>query len=211
MLVVVRKARVLKRCVTVRLLLIIGPPAVGKMTVGRQIAARSDFRLFHNHHTIEPLVEIFGYGSDAFETLNAEFRHRVVEEAARHGLDLIFSFVWDLQDRADAEFVELLVAPYRDNGGEVWVLELAAGLETRLVRNHGESRLASKPSKRDLEWSDGNVRDMERHQMNTVPGGSAPIAADDFLSRYPHRRVDTSMVTADQVAVAALEWLTNST
>ena len=30
-----------------RLLVIIGPPAVGTMTVGRELAARSDFRLFH--------------------------------------------------------------------------------------------------------------------------------------------------------------------
>ena len=46
-----------------RLLLIIGPPAVGKMTVGREIARRSSFRLFHNHHTIEPLVEVFDHGT----------------------------------------------------------------------------------------------------------------------------------------------------
>ena len=56
-----------------QLLLIIGPPAVGKMTVGREIAERSQFRLFHNHHTIEPLVEVFGYGTPAFNTLNHEF------------------------------------------------------------------------------------------------------------------------------------------
>jgi len=32
-----------------RLLVIFGPPSVGKMTVGREVAARSGFRLFHNH------------------------------------------------------------------------------------------------------------------------------------------------------------------
>ena len=52
------------------LLLIIGPPAVGKMTVGRAVCARTDFRLFHNHHTIEPLLEIFGFGTPPFIALN---------------------------------------------------------------------------------------------------------------------------------------------
>ena len=66
---------------TGELLLITGPPAVGKMTVGRAICARSDFRLFHNHHTVEPLLEVFGHGTPPFERLTMEFRRRVLEEA----------------------------------------------------------------------------------------------------------------------------------
>ena len=48
------------------LLLVIGPPAAGKMTVGRAVCERAGFRLFHNHHTIEPLLEIFGFGTPPF-------------------------------------------------------------------------------------------------------------------------------------------------
>lgn len=190
-----------------RLLLIIGPPAVGKMTVGREIAARSDFRLFHNHHTIEPLVEVFGYGSAPFNVLNIEFRRRVIEEAARNNVDLIFTFVWDLRDPADTAYVEQLVAPFDVGGGEVWVLELTADLETRLVRNRGDSRLAAKPTKRDLEWSDGNVRRMEAYQLNTDPTGSTPTPADGFLARRRHLRLDTRRLTAAEVAQIALDWL----
>ncbi|TCC25114.1 AAA family ATPase [Kribbella speibonae] len=190
-----------------RLLLIIGPPAVGKMTVGREIAARSNFRLFHNHHTIEPLVEIFGYGTPPFNVLNVEFRRRVIEEAARNDLDLIFTLVWDLRDPADTAYVEDLVTPYEAEGGEVCVLELAADLETRLVRNRGETRLAAKPSKRNVEWSDDNVRGLEIHQLNTDPAGSTPTPADDFLTRHRHLRLDTQHLTAAEVAPIALNWL----
>lgn len=175
-----------------RLLLIIGPPAVGKMTVGREIAARSDFRLFHNHHTIEPLLEIFGFGTTPFTVLNREFRRRVIEEAARHDLDLIFSFVWDLADDGDREYVEELVAPYESERGEVYVLELTADLDTRLARNRGEGRLAAKPSKQDVEWSDANVRAMEEHVMNTDAAGTVLTSASAFLARHPHLRVDTA-------------------
>ncbi|GAB3758196.1 DEAD/DEAH box helicase family protein [Microlunatus parietis] len=190
-----------------RLLLIIGPPAVGKMTVGREIAAQSDFRLFHNHHTIEPLVEVFGYGTEPFNILNVEFRRRVIEEAARAKLDVIFSYVWNLQEPADTAYVEQLVTPFDHADGEVWVLELTADLETRLVRNRGESRLAAKPTKRDLEWSDGNVRRMEKYQLTTDPTGSTPTAADGFLTRHPHLRIDTRGLPAHEVARLALEWL----
>ena len=51
------------------LVVVTGPPAVGKMTVGRAICAASDFRLFHNHHTIEPLAETFGFDAPAFHLL----------------------------------------------------------------------------------------------------------------------------------------------
>lgn len=190
-----------------RLLLIIGPPAVGKMTVGREIAARSDFRLFHNHHTIEPLIEVFGYGTAPFTVLNVEFRRRVIEEAVRHDVDLIFTFVWDLADPADTKYVEGLVAPVEAAGGEIRVLELAAGLDTRRVRNRGESRLAAKPSKQDLAWSDGNVCQLEAHQLNTDPTGTAPTPADGFLARQPHLRLDTDDLTAAEVAGTALRWL----
>lgn len=190
-----------------RFLLIIGPPAVGKMTVGREIAAKSDFRLFHNHHTIEPLVEVFGHGSEPFTVLNVEFRRRVIEEAARHGLDLIFTLVWNLQDPADTAYVEQLVTPYVESGGSIRVLELAADLETRLVRNRGESRLAAKPTKRDLEWSEGNVRRMEAYQLATDPTGATPTPADAFLSRYPYLRLETRDLTAAGAAQLALDWL----
>ncbi len=202
-----REAACLEPLSPVRLLLIIGPPAVGKMTVGRAISARSDFSLFHNHHTIEPLVEVFGHGTAPFNVLNIEFRRRVIEEAARHSVDLIFTFVWDLDDPADTAYVEQLVAPFDAAESEIWVLELDAPLETRLVRNRGESRLAAKPTKRDMEWSDANVRRMETHRLNTDPTGSTPTPADDFLSRHPLLRLDTRSLTAAEVADITLEWL----
>ena len=49
------------------LLFVFGPPAVGKMAVAAwAIAGVSDFRLFHNHATIEPLLDVFDYGTPAF-------------------------------------------------------------------------------------------------------------------------------------------------
>jgi hypothetical protein len=193
-----------------RLVVIIGPPAVGKMTVGREIAACSSFRLFHNHHTIEPLSEVFGYGSPAFNVLNLEFRRRVIEEAANHGVDLIFTVVWNLDDPEDLAYLEHLVAPVEESGGEVLVLELAADLETRLVRNRGEDRLAAKPSKRDLDWSDRNIRQMDSYRLNTDPDGTTPTPADRFLTTHRHLRLDTSTMSVSETVAAALEWLEQS-
>lgn len=182
-----------------RLVLLIGPPAVGKMTVGREVARQTGLRLFHNHHTIEPLAEVFGHGTPGFATLNGEFRRRVFEVAAVQGLDLVFTLVWDLDDAADTAEVEGLVAPYAEAGADIRVVELAAPLEERLQRNTGADRIAHKPTKADLAWSDAHVRDLEtRHRMASTPGEAS--AADGVLEAWGHVVVDTAGRSVDDVA-----------
>ena len=39
-----------------KLVLIIGSGAVGKMTVGQELMKITDLRLFHNHMMIEPVI-----------------------------------------------------------------------------------------------------------------------------------------------------------
>ena len=39
------------------LMIILGSGAVGKMTVGQELMKITDFRLFHNHMMIEPVIE----------------------------------------------------------------------------------------------------------------------------------------------------------
>jgi hypothetical protein len=193
--------------VPMRLLVIFGPPAVGKMTVGRAVAARSAFRLHHNHAAIEPLLEVFDYGTPPFTTLMSEWRRRVFEEAAAHGTDLLFTFVWGLELEDDAAVMSELIAPYVDRGAEVAFVELVADLDTRLERNRTEHRLAEKRSKRDLDWSDGNVRELERHVMNT---GDHATPADVVLARHRHLVLPNTDLAADEAAEQILAWLGRS-
>lgn len=185
------------------LLIVLGPPAVGKMTVGRAIAERSAFRLFHNHHSIEMLLDVFDHGTPPFDVLNTEIRRRVIEEAARAGADLVFTFVMGMDNVDDADYLARLAAPY---GDEVAVVELVADLDTRLVRNRTERRLAEKKSKRDVEWSDANVRELEaHHRMTSEAGRAAP--GERLLARWPHLVLDTTDLPADEAADRILAWL----
>lgn len=186
-----------------RALVIFGPPAVGKMTVGRELCAITDFRLFHNHHIIEPLIEVFGYGTCAFRVLEPEFRRRVFEEAAADDLDLCFTFVWPVALSEDREYLERLLGPYLD--AELAFVELESDLDTRLARNRTEHRLAHKPSKRDLDWSDGNVRDSEKYQLNTVPGERSDAHA--LLDRGRHLRIDNTDLSPAETARRIAAWL----
>ena len=52
-----------------KLVFLYGPPAVGKLTVGRELASRCGFPLFHNHLVVDALTPVFEFGSDAFVDL----------------------------------------------------------------------------------------------------------------------------------------------
>lgn len=184
------------------LLVVFGPPAVGKMTVGRAVAAASEFRLFHNHMTIEPLLETFGFGTPAFNTLNFRFRDDVLQQAAAHGVNLVFSVVWALDDEDDRRTLEHYMETF---GGEVAFVELRADLPTRLVRHRTEERLAHKASKRDLDWSDANVREMEQQWQMTSEAGLG--LARDLLTSHPHMVLDTTGLTPAESAAEILRWL----
>jgi hypothetical protein len=88
----------------------------------------------------------------------------------------------------------------------VALVELVADLDTRLVRNRTERRLAEKKSKRDVEWSDGNVRRLEAdHRMTAEPGRDAP--GERLLARWPHLVIDNTDLPADETADRILAWL----
>ena len=188
----------------VHLVCIFGPPAVGPMTVGHELARLTGFKLLHNHMTIEPVLDIFPFDSPSFGRLVGEFRRRIIEEAVGAKLPgLIFTFVWDLEHPDDRD----LVAAYTDiverGGGQVSFVELAAPLEERLVRNVTEFRLDRKRSKRDLDFSRQNLFDAEAQwRMNT---GHDPTVGEKLLEGRAHLRVDNTDLPAAVVAKLVAE------
>lgn len=48
-----------------KLVILFGPQAVGKMTVGQCLEAKTDLKLFHNHMSIDFVSPFFDYGTPA--------------------------------------------------------------------------------------------------------------------------------------------------
>ena len=180
-----------------QLVVMFGPPAVGKMTVGRELARLTGFRLFHNHMTVEPVLDLFEFGSPPFTRLVDEFRRRILEEAASSDLPgLVFTFVWALDDPGDRALVEEYLGIVEARGGTTSVVELAAPLDVRLERNATPLRLDHKRSKRDVEASNGWLVQAEAHMLNT--GGDHELAA--LVGDRPHLRIENAGLAPDEVA-----------
>jgi hypothetical protein len=175
------------------LVMLIGPPAVGKMTVGHEIAARTGLRLFHNHQTIELVLRFFPFGSPPFRRLVGEFRRRVFEEVAASDLPgLIFTYVCAFDHPADVAAVEEWAGVFRERGGRVVFAELEAARDERLRRNETEFRLAEKSSKRDVAASRQRlVDDDARFQLSSR---GAFDGRDDWF------RLDTTHLSAAEAA-----------
>ncbi len=117
-----------------KLIFIYGPPAVGKLSVARELAKLTGFRLFHNHVSIQFVESVFKFGTKAFGRLVDKFRLEMLEEAAKEGVDTIFTFVY--VKGVDDPFVRRAVRMVRSQGGQVCFVRLFCGKE-ELARRVG--------------------------------------------------------------------------
>ena len=182
------------------LVIIFGPSAVGKMTVGHELCELTGFKLFHNHALIEPVLDIFPFGSPPFGRIVGEFRRRIIEEAAEAGLPgLIFTFVWDLEAPEETEVVASYLDIVKSRGGRGRLVELAADQEERIARNTTEFRLDRKRSKRDLERSHRNLLELDDdYVLNT--GGTGRTKAEDLIDKHDYVRIDNTRLSAATAA-----------
>ena len=71
-----------------------GPPASGKMTIGQELAKLIDYKLFHNHMSLELVNRFFDFGTPNFKSLDKKIRFDIFNEAANSDVKgLIFTIV----------------------------------------------------------------------------------------------------------------------
>ena len=105
-----------------------GRPAVGKFTIGQQLADALDYRLLHNHAVVDLATSLFPFGSEPFIRLREELWLAAVDaaiDARLRGIVLTFvpertvtdAFLPNLRRRVESRgaclrFVELQCAEH---------------------------------------------------------------------------------------------------
>ena len=175
-----------------KLIIICGPPAAGKMTVGMELERITDHRLLHNHMTIELVRNFFEFGTPEFERLDQTIRFEIFKEVAKSNLKgIIFTMVWAFNELEDKEYVDGIVNIFGDDT-EVYIVELNAPLDVRIQRNRDEFRLLHKPSKRDIEMSEKSVLQFEKQYRM--------ISGINEIKEYPILKLDTSQLSSIEAA-----------
>lgn len=173
-----------------KLLILIGNSAVGKMTVGQELCKITPFRLFHNHMMIEPVLEIFGsFRGDVIQKL----RQVIFEEFAKtDNYGLVFTFMWAFDMPSDWEYIENVRRMFDIPDEDVYYVELIAPQEVRLTRNGTENRLKNKASKRDIEISNQRLINDDRNwRCESLPG---EIPFPNYL------RLENENISAEEAA-----------
>lgn len=158
-----------------KFILITGPQAVGKMTVGKAIMEKTGLKLFHNHMSIEPILQIFDYHTKEAQYLIRLFREEIFKTmAASDGKGMIFTYMWDFNLESEYNYVNKVFNLFESYGATTYIVELESDLEIRLARNKTPLRLAEKPTKRNIEWSERELlSSMEKYRLNSSPGDIA--------------------------------------
>lgn len=168
-----------------KLVLIIGSGAVGKMTVGQELMKITNLRLFHNHMMIEPVIDIFGYfkGDTILKLREIIFDDFVKSESE----GMIHTLMWAFDMESDREYVNNLASKF----DEVYCVELIASQEVRINRNKTENRLANKASKRDIQASNNRLLNEDKHRL---------ISNDGEIPFKNYLRINNENISAKEVA-----------
>ena len=165
-----------------KLLIIYGAPAAGKLTIATEVARRTGFKLFHNHVSIDCVKPVFDFGTKPFLRMIETIRFAMIAEAAREGVDLIHTFVYAFGE--DDEHFANLIASAEDNGGEVHLVLLTCEPDELKARIGNDSRV------RIGKLSDPDAIDRS-------------LSKYDLRSTYPGRKslvIDTTEITVDEAA-----------
>ncbi|WP_044642965.1 AAA family ATPase [Risungbinella massiliensis] len=177
-----------------KFILLFGPQAVGKMTVGQELEKITKLKLFHNHMTIDLVIKYFDFGTKSFSRLVNLFRFEMFEEVSKSDLyGLIFTYVWAFDEQDDWDFVHKICNIFETKEGEVYFVELEADLEERLERNKSPHRLEHKPTKRNIRQSEDNLTNtMKKHRLNSY---ASEIKRSNYL------RINNTNLSAQDVAM----------
>lgn len=178
---------------SMKFVLIFGPGAVGKMTVGQELAKCTGLKLFHNHMSIELAYNFFEFGTKPFNRLVTLFREEIFKEVANSDLPgMIFTFVWALDEPKETEYIDRFINIFKAKGADIYYVELEADLEERLQRNRHEHRLQHKSSKREVERSEKVLlHEEENYRCNSLEGE---------FTRPNYLKIDNTNLSAAAVA-----------
>ncbi|MCL2531984.1 MAG: shikimate kinase [Oscillospiraceae bacterium] len=174
-----------------KFLILIGNAAVGKMTVGQALVNITDFKLFHGHMILEPVLEIYGERNMAIEHQIRDIIFADFAQSNNYGL--IFTYMMDFsKDSSCWDYLEHICSFFKQHNADIYFVELVASQQVRLQRNVMPSRLQAKPSKRNTERTTKAIYETDKAYQVTSTDGEIPWS--NYL------KIDNSDLAPDVVA-----------
>lgn len=172
-----------------KLVFLHGAPAVGKLTVARELAMLTGLRLFHNHLTVDLVSSLFSFGTEPFVLLREEIWLAAFGEAARQQVSLIFTF--NPEGTVRERFIQDAITAVESAGGKIFFIELTCA-EAELERRIGDTSRKEFGKLTSVEQY-RSLKDAGAFQFPKLPQGMSL----DTTNQSP---VDTARVISEYVA-----------
>ena len=155
------------------LVMIYGAPGVGKLTVAKELAAMTGYRLFHNHLSLNCVSSVFDFDARPFWELVHQIRFSIFEAAARESVDMIFTFVYALEE--DDDFVRRVYELIERHGSRVCSVQLVCDKDVLERRVQAEERAQLFK----INTAEGIRSLYDRYEMFTVIRGHESLSIDN--------------------------------
>lgn len=169
-----------------KLVVISGPPASGKLTVARELEQLTGWRVFHNHLTVDLLGAVFEFGSPPFRELRERIWLDVMVAAARAGLPgLIFTFL--PEDTVSPGFFRRLEEQVREAGATTTFAALTTDEDEIERRLNAPSRMAWGKLRSVIQYRE--LRDAGHFRYEGLPGPAVTVDTGTFAPIEAARRI----------------------
>lgn len=123
-----------------KLIVLYGPPGVGKLTVAEELQRITDFKILHNHLVADLCATVFDFGTAARAELNLRIRMNLFEMAAKNdtrGIITTSSYYAGPQAERAKHYVRNCVRLMKELEGEAYFVKLTCDL-VELERRIGQ-------------------------------------------------------------------------
>ncbi len=122
-----------------------GPVAAGKYTIAKEFHKQTGFKFFHNHHTADITIELFGRGNVHSAGLTETLRFEVFKAIARAKINVVATHTYAANyvsrtGVSDPLFMKKLQSIIEKAGGIFYCVHLLPSRTELLKRVKGSSR-----------------------------------------------------------------------
>ena len=111
-----------------KLIVIYGPPAVGKLTVAKELAKITGYRVLHNHLVIDMVESVFSRDSPMFWKLIDSYRIDLIGKAAANDEKGIILTSVNIKGKDD-NFIKDILKTMENHGGETHFVRLMCEMD----------------------------------------------------------------------------------
>ena len=120
-----------------KLVVIYGPPVLGKLTIAKELSKIINYKVFHNHLTVDMVESVIDSSRKSFWNHVNKFRYDMINILHKEKINIIFTCVYDPRNPGNFKKISQII---KRNRGKIYFVQLCPKKEILLKRVKGESR-----------------------------------------------------------------------